>query len=178
MAREPILPEVLRPRTERMMRSVVRAIAAAHPTLDRTIESRVMTAVSAMLGLREKTGAPTSYRDDLLELMAFKYSVETRWHNRTDVSLREIAKGLVDAHPEVVGNSERESVIRYLLRTFKANRERLLAEHSYDGSDNFDEFYRPIRTILLALQSAGVPVEWSVLPPGAKVNWADALSVE
>jgi hypothetical protein len=162
-------PELLLPHNERAIRLILRAIIRAHPDHKGSTEAaRLSVALSALLGGKPKRGRADENRDDLLEMMAFDYSVEHKWKKRADVSPTEIATRLVEYHPAVPSSSEKESVIRDLVRKFLQHKDQLLASHSFDGVEDFEAFYKPIGAALEMLQKAGVEVDSTVLPPGAQ----------
>ncbi|WP_422384329.1 hypothetical protein [Roseibium album] len=100
----------------------------------------------------------------MLEMMAFLYSVAA-YSNKT-VSIEPLAKAVIDM-PGGPGKDPEGSVAKDLVRKFNANREELLAAHSYDGEEDFDKFYSPIADVFEALERAGIALDRDVIPAGA-----------
>lgn len=132
--------------------------------MHRTKEHRVSNTVALLLGRESSRGAPGHWRDDMLEMMAFLYSVAEE-AGRT-VSLQSLAESVIDM-PGGPGKDPEGAIVKDLVRKFTRNREKLLALHGIYGNENFEDFYSPIITILGALKSIGITIDESVLPPGA-----------
>lgn len=158
-------PELLLDRSERSLRIILRAIVRGHPDeLHRTEEMRVSQAAAILLGRKSPRGAPGIWRDAMLEMMAFMYSEAV--YSKREVSIERLAKAVIDM-PGGAGKDSEGSVVKDLVRKFNAHRDELLAAHSLDGSENFDEFYAPIVDALDALQRADVAIDDQVIPAGA-----------
>lgn len=162
-------PELLLSPNERALRFILRALIAANDpdSTDRTQAARLNIALSAISGRPKKRGPPEKDRDELLELMAFDYSVERYWKRRSDVTPTEIAKNLVKFHPATSGRAGSESVVADLVRKFALYGGELVDAYGFDGVEDFDSFFRPIVQALAAMECAGIGVDFSVLPPGA-----------
>lgn len=144
-------------RSERTLQLLLRAIIRGNPDeLGRTDEQRVAIAAAILLGRRLPRGAPGIWRDDMLEMMAFMHSVET--HARRKVSIEQLAKSVIDM-PAGPGADPQGSVVKDLVRKFIANKEQLLAAHSYDGNESFEGFFGPIDDALTALCAAGINID-------------------
>lgn len=123
--------------------------------------------MSALLGKAKRRGPRSAAYNDLLEWIAFDYSVETQWKQRMDVSVTSIVRNVVEHHHLTRTKAQRESIIRNLERTFSAHKDELVSLYSYDGAEGFEEFYDPIVRALRALSESGVPVDLTVIPPMA-----------
>lgn len=157
-------PELLLDRHERILRVLLRAIIRGHPdALHRTEEARVATAAAILLGREPSRGAPGLWRDDMLEMMAFLYSVAA--YSKRPVAIESLAKAVIGM-PRGVGRDPEGAVVKDLVRKFNAYRDELLAAHSYDGNEDFDEFYAPIADIFEALERAGIAFDKDVIPAG------------
>jgi hypothetical protein len=121
--------------------------------------------MNALLGKAKRRGPRSAAYHDLLEWIAFDYSVETQWGQRDDVSAMSTVRGVVEHHPLTRTKAQRESIVRNLERTFSAHKDELVALHGYDGAEGFAEFYAPIVRALRALAETGVPVDLTVVPP-------------
>jgi hypothetical protein len=165
-------PELLRDRQERALLALLRAIVLAHPEevgrhdVPESVEKRVRTALSALLG-SSKDGRPGLQRDELLEHLAFDYSVQTR-HEGRDVSVTKVATMLVAHHPLTAGRDPEGSIVRDLVRKFERHEDELLKAHAFDGEEGLDVLHEPVARALFALADAGVAVDLSVVPPGAR----------
>lgn len=166
MARKPkATPEILLPPGEQALRILARAIVSAHPDAEgRTAENRVAQAVAVLLGRSPPSGSSSKDRRELLEMLAFDYSLETKWKRRNDVTPTEIARRLVQHHPSTKGLAEKESIVRDLVRKFNNDTERLLNEHSYDSAEEANVF-GAVGEMLGSLEDIGVAIDRSVLPP-------------
>src|SRR4051794_32721445 len=123
------LSELLLSRSERSLRLILRAVVYGNPdTLKRTEEMRVAQGAAILLGRKPARGAPRFWRDDMLEAMAFWHSVETLRGNQ--VSIEQLAKAAVNGFGQS-GKDPESSVAKDLVRKFVANRDQLLAAHSY-----------------------------------------------
>lgn len=159
-------PELLWGRSERTLRILLRAIVRSYPDEQhRTEEARVAQAAALLLGRKSPRGAPGFWRDDMLEMMAFMYSVAA--HSKRPVAVEKLAKAVIDM-PGGVGKDLEGAVVKDLVRKFNANRDELLAAHSFDGNEDFDAFYAPIVGVFDALKLAGVSVDEDVIPVGAR----------
>lgn len=155
-------PELLLDRSERTLRIILRAIIRRHPDQrGRTDEARVTQAAALLLGRERPRGAPSLWRDDMLEMMAIMYSAAA--YSKRQVSIEHVAKAVID----MPGGPERDpegAVAKDLARKFRAHRDELLAAHSIDGSEDFEEFYAPIADAFKALNRAGVELDEDVIP--------------
>ncbi|TGT53508.1 hypothetical protein EN813_047510 [Mesorhizobium sp. M00.F.Ca.ET.170.01.1.1] len=102
----------------------------------------------------------------MLEMMAFMYSVAA--HSGRDVSVESLAKAVIDMPGGSAGKDPEGAVAKDLARKFVAHCEELLARHSFDGNEDFDQFYDPLVDAFSALRRAGIAVDDSILPPGAR----------
>lgn len=165
-------PEILRPQAERALRIILRAIITAHPgQIESGQEARLETALAALLGLKPRRGRSDVLRNDLLEMMAFDYSIKGKGDRSTDVSVTQIAKRLVQYHPTTKTIAGKDAVIRYLVRKFCEHKAELLLAHSFDGKEDFEAFYKPIAEALAGLRQVGINVDCDVLPWGAQ-GWS------
>lgn len=159
-------PELLSDRSERTLRVILRAIVRGHPDeLHRTEEARVTQATAVLLGRKPPRGAPGFWRDDMLEMMAFMHSVES--YSKRPVSVESLAKTVITM-PGGPGKDPEGAIAKDLVRKFRANRDELLARHSFDGTENFDEFYAPLVDIFEALQRSGIAIDDRTIPVGAR----------
>jgi hypothetical protein len=159
-------PELLLDCSERTLRIILRAIVRGHPDEQhRTEEMRVTQAAAILLGRKPSRGAPGFWRDDMLEMMAFMYSVEA--HARRPIAVEKLAKSVIDM-PGGAGKDPEGAVVKDLVRKFNAYREELLAAHSFDGNEDFDAFYAPIVDVLDALKRADIAIDEHVIPAGAR----------
>ena len=70
-----------------VFRAVLKCIISAHDDeMGKTNEARLNNAINALLGTKPKMGPGNKDDDELMELIAFDYSVETSWKNRKNVS--------------------------------------------------------------------------------------------
>lgn len=158
-------PELLLERSERTLRLILRAIVRRHPDeVGRTDETRISQAAALLLGRERPRGAPGHWRDDMLEMMAMMYSVATR--SKRHVSIEHVAKAVIDM-PGGAGRDPEGAIAKDLVRKFTAYRDELLAAHSIDGSEDFEEFYAPIADAFTALRRAGIEFDEDVIPMGS-----------
>ncbi|WP_156389071.1 hypothetical protein [Mesorhizobium sp. Root695] len=159
-------PELLLERSERTLRIILRAIVRGYPDEQhRTDEARVAQAVAILLGRKSQRGAPGLWRDDMLEMMAFMYSVAA--YAKRPVAVEKLANAVIDM-PGGAGKDPEGAVAKDLVRKFNAHRDELLAAHSFDGREDFGEFYNPIADVFDGLRRAGVAIDNHVIPMGAR----------
>lgn len=159
-------PELLMEHSERRLRVILRAMVRANPDEHhRTDELRVAQAARILLGRKPQRGAPGFRRDDMLEMMAFLYSVEALSNN--EVSIEGLAKKVIDM-PGGAGSDPEGAVVKDLADKFIAYAPELLAAHSVDGNEDFFSFYAPIVDMFDALRKTGIKIDEDVIPVGAR----------
>lgn len=160
------VPELLFERSERTLRIVLRAIIRGNiDETGRTEEMRLAQAAAILLGKRPQRGAPGMWRDDMLEMMAFMFSVKA--YSKRDVSIEKLAKLVIDM-PGGARKDPEGAIVKDLVRKFNAHRNELLAAHSFNGSEDFYAFYGPIVDAMDALKRAGIQIDENVIPVGAR----------
>lgn len=168
-------PDLLANKAERSLRIILRSIARSNKDTSakkRTIGSRVQQAEALLLGTPPPRGASPQQRDDILEMMAFYYSIELKYKKSNIISIESIAKASLDMPGAEEPHSE-ESLIKDLVRKFTAHKDELLLKYSYDSpgsedSGNIEEFYTPIMEILTTLERIGIKVDYHQIPPSSR----------
>ena len=163
----PALPEILMEQSERRLRVILRAIVRANPDKHhRTNEVRVTQAINILLGREPQRGAPGFWRDDMLEMMAFIYSVKRLSADK--ISIEALARAVIDMPSGVERPVSEDGAIEDLVNKFIAYAPELLEAHSYDGRESFSDFYDPVVDVLRALQQAGIKIDEDVIPMGTR----------
>lgn len=145
----------------------MRAIIWANPDeLHRTNELRVAQAMNILLGRKPQRGAPGFWRDDMLEMMAFMYSVKRL--STDEISIEALARAVMDMPSGAERPASEDGAIEDLVNKFIAYAPELLEAHSYDGRESFSDFYDPLVDVLRALQKAGIKIDEDVIPMGTR----------
>lgn len=159
-------PEILLEQSERRLRIILRAIVRAHPDeLHRTEELRIARAANILLGRKPQRGAPSFWRDDMLEMMALMYSIEARsGHERSAESL---ARAVIDMPTGAETPVSEQAAIEDLSNKFIQYKLELLEAFAIDGTEGFSEFYDPIVALFDALKNAGIEIDEEVISIGS-----------
>ena len=145
---------------------VVRAIIRGNgPKRGISEEARVESVMTGLLGKTPNRGRPKISDDELLELIAFDYSLPPSKNHPKPKLLFSVARSLVLHHPQTrkLSVESQDSTARRLVKKFDERRSELLDFHGYQSDQNRMGQYSSVALILREIGNLGIAVDESLL---------------